>query len=80
MSACRNRRKESLQTLMDAGLLQPVKRGRPPIYENDDDRLAALKKQKKDCSQRYGERIKNARALLKESVRLTADVNNASTI
>ena len=80
MSACSNRRKESLQTLMDAGLLQPVKRGRPPIYENDEDRLAALKKQKKVCSQRYGERIKAARALLRESMQSAVDANNDSAI
>ena len=66
--------------MMDAGLLQPVKRGRPPIYENDEDRLAALKKQKKVCSQRYGERIKAARALLKESMRSADDVNIVGTI
>jgi len=75
-----DRRKESLQTLMDAGLLRPLKRGRPPIYENDEERLAALKQKKKVCSQRYGERVKAARALLKESARSSDDVNNVSTV
>ena len=74
------RRKETLQTLMDAGLLQPSKRGRPPIYENDEERLDALRRQKKVCSQRYAERVKAARTLLKENARLSDDVNNVSTV
>jgi len=75
-----SRRKESLQTLMDAGLLQPLKRGRPSIYKNDEERLAALKKQKKDCSQRYTERVKEARALLKVNARSTDEVNNVVVV
>ena len=69
-------RRESLRTLMEAGLLQPLKRGRPAIYENDEERLAALKQQKKVCSQRYTECVKVARALLKEAARSDDDVNN----
>jgi hypothetical protein len=80
MALRNDRRKESLQTLMDAGLLQPLKRGRPAIYETDEERIATLRQQKKVCSQRYGERVKLARALLKESVRSTGDVNNVSIV
>ena len=76
MTRIATRRRESLQTLMDAGLLQPLKRGRPAVYENDEERLAALKQQKKVCSRRYTERVKVARALLREVARPDADVNN----
>jgi hypothetical protein len=77
MSVRNERRKETLQTLLDAGLLQPTKRGRPSIYENDEERLDALKQQKKLCSQRYAERVKAARILIKENARSTNEVNNA---
>lgn len=75
-----SRRRESLQTLMDAGLLQPLKRGRPSIYKNDEDRLEALRKQKKDCSLRYTERVKAARALQKENVHSMDNVNNVVAV
>jgi hypothetical protein len=80
MTVRNDRRKETLQTLMSAGLLQPVKRGRPQIYENDEERLAALKLQKQVCSHRYTERVKAARMLLKENMRSTDDVNNVRTM
>ena len=79
MSVRNERRKETLQTLLDAGLLQPTKRGRPSMYENDEERLDALRRQKKVCSQRYAERVKAAQVLLKESARSTDDVNNVVT-
>ena len=80
MSVRNERRKETLQTLLDAGLLQPTKRGRPSIYENDEERLDALRRQKKVCSQRYAERVKAARTLLKENARSSAEVNNVVTL
>ena len=75
MTVRNDRRKENLQTLIDAGLLHPVKRGRPCLYQTDEERLAALKQQKKVCSLRYAERVKAARALLKDSPS-NVDANN----
>ena len=80
MTCVAQRRKESLQTLIDSGFLQPLKRGRPQIYQNDEDRLAALKEQKKACSRNYGERVRAARALLKEAPRSTDEVKNVEVL
>ena len=65
---------------MDAGLLQPLKRGRPPLYETDTERAAALKRQKQMCDQSRKERVKNARALLKEATRSHVEINNVETM
>ena len=75
MTVRNDRRKENLQTLIDVGLLIPVKRGRPCLYQTDEKRLAALKQQKKVCSLRYAERVKAARTLLKD-LPSNVDANN----
>ncbi len=79
MTCVAERRKESLQSLVDAGYLQPLKRGRPAIYQNGDERRAALKLHNNICSQRYGERVRAARALLNDSVRSTVNIQNVVT-
>jgi hypothetical protein len=63
---------------LQSGLLQPLKRGCPAIYENDEERLAALKNQKAACNKRRLERVKVARALLKEITRSTGEANFAA--
>ena len=79
MTERNDRRKENLQTLIEAGLLIPVKRGRPCLYQTDEERLAALKQQKKVCSLRYAERAKAARTLLKD-LPSNVDANNLATV
>ena len=78
MASVGEKRKQSLQTLLDAGVLQYLKRGRPPLYENDEERFAALKNQKAACNKRRLERVKVARALLKEITRSTGEANFAA--
>ena len=79
MTVRNERRKENLQILIETGLLQPVKRGRPCLYQNDEDRQAALKQQKKICSLRYAERVKSARTLLKD-LPSNVDANNLASV
>ena len=54
-------RQVNLQSLFDAGLMQPVKRGRPPLYTTNEERILILKKQKKECNQRYLARLREAK-------------------
>ena len=79
MTVRNDRRKENLQTLIDVGLLIPVKRGRPCLYQTDEERLATLKQQKKVCSLRDAERVKAARAILKD-LPSNVDANNLVTV
>ena len=51
----------NLQSLLDAGLMNPVKRGRPPLYKDQEERIAVLKNQKKECNQRYLARLRDAK-------------------
>ena len=50
-----------------SGNLEVVKRGRPPIYETDEARKAALKEQMAACHRRYAARVKEARERLAHS-------------
>jgi hypothetical protein len=80
MMSVAEKRKRSLQTLIDAGVLHPLKRGRPPIYENDEERLAVLKSQKARCNKRHADRVKDARALFKERMRSASEAKNTTLV
>ena len=58
-------RTELVKKLFDEGFMSKIKRGRPPIYQSDEDRTAALRAQRKACSQRYAERLRAAMSLLR---------------
>jgi hypothetical protein len=51
--------------LISQGFLQPVKRGRPCLYETDEERLAVKKAQQRECIKRHNTRIKEACEQLK---------------
>ncbi len=63
--------KPSLQELIDNGFLEPVKRGRPAVYTNDEERRAAHKVQQKECMKRHLARIKEARARMLEGLNMS---------
>ena len=60
--------KPTLQELIDNGFLEPVKRGRPAVYANDEERRAAHKVQQKECMKRHLARVKEARARMLENM------------
>jgi hypothetical protein len=51
---------ELKKLLVEKGFMPPPKRGRPAIYATDEERKAAVKEQKRVCSKRYIERIREA--------------------
>ena len=61
------KRRELVQALQDQGLLQPSKRGRPPLYKTDEERREALLAQKRVCNRRYDKKLRTAQALLAAS-------------
>ena len=61
--------KTSLQDLLDNGFLQPVKRGRPCLYQTDDERKTAHKAQQRECMKRHAARMKEAHRLMAEYIR-----------
>ncbi len=69
-SASHIQRTELVKKLFDEGFMSKSKRGRPPIYQSDEDRTAALRAQRKACSQRYAERLRAAMNLLKGTAEL----------
>ena len=66
-SASHVQRTELVKKLFDEGFMSKSKRGRPSIYQTDEDRMAALRAQRKACSLRYTERLRAAMNLLKVS-------------
>ncbi len=46
--------------LVSQGFLQPSKRGRPPLYETDEERLAVKRAQQRECMKRHNARVKEA--------------------
>ena len=76
MVASSDRRRESMQVLVDTGLLIPLERGRPRIYQSEEERMIALRQQKKICNQKYAERLRHAKQQLKELVSSDVDVKN----
>ena len=59
--------KPSLQELIDNGFLEPIKRGRPCVYNTDEERRAAHKAQQRDCMKRHSARLKEARTRMIEA-------------
>ena len=57
----------SLQELVEKGFLQPLKRGRPPLYKTDEERREVHRAQQRECVRRHAERVKQARRLMQET-------------
>ena len=57
----------SLQELIEQGYLEPVKRGRPPLYASDEERRAVHHAQQKECVRRHNERVQTARKLMQQA-------------
>jgi hypothetical protein len=51
----------SLQELVEKGFLQPLKRGRPPLYNTDEERREVHRAQQRECVKRHAERVREAR-------------------
>jgi hypothetical protein len=51
----------SIRELVEKGFLQPLKRGRPPLYATEEERREAHKAQQRECVKRHTARIKEAR-------------------
>jgi len=57
----------SVAELVSKGFLQPSKRGRPCLYETDDERLAVKRAQQRECMKRHNARVKEALEQMKAS-------------
>ena len=57
----------SLQELVEKGFLQPVKRGRPPLYATDEERRAVHRAQQRACVRRHAQRVKEAMRIMQEA-------------
>ena len=57
----------SLQELVEKGFLQPVKRGRPPLYATDEERRAVHRAQQRACVRRHAQRVKEALQMMQET-------------
>ena len=66
-------------TLEMHGCLVPAKRGRPAIYQTDEERKAALREQQRICRRRYTQRIKEACQRLASQADVEAE-NSCDTI
>jgi hypothetical protein len=62
--------KPSVEVLHATGFLKPVKKGRPPIYETDEERRLAHKAQQKECTKRHAARVREARAQMLASLQV----------
>ena len=60
-----SQRADLVKKLVEEGFLVKSRRGRPTIYQSDQECNAALQAQRKACSQRYAERLRNAVQTLK---------------
>lgn len=58
--------KAKIQELIDAGLYQPSKRGRKPLYTTPEEAKEAKRRQMKESRQRRSQLLAEARALLNE--------------
>jgi len=66
-NAVRNQKyKAKIQELIDAGLYQPSKRGRKPLYTTPEEAKEAKRRQMKESRQRRSQLLAEARALLNE--------------
>jgi hypothetical protein len=60
--------RSSVSELVEKGFLQPLKRGRPPIYSNAEEKREAYRAQQRICVKRHAERVKEAQLLMKQSL------------
>ena len=68
MSAQRDtKRIASASELVEMGFLQPVKRGRPPIYATEEERKTAFRAQQRVCMKKHAERVKEAKRLMMDA-------------
>ena len=58
-------KKEVVQAAIGAGLLPPVRRGRPRVYQTEEERKTAYNAQAKAGQRRYKERVRRAYAFVK---------------
>ena len=58
-------RKEVIQAAIGAGLLPPVRRGRPRVYQTEEERKTAYNAQAKAGQRRYKERVRRAYEFVK---------------
>jgi hypothetical protein len=56
----------NLQELIDAGLFQPSKRGRKPLYSTPEEAREVKRRQMKESRQRRSQLLAEARALLEQ--------------
>ena len=59
--------RSSVSELVEKGFLQPIKRGRPPIYGSAEEKREAYRAQQRICVKRHAERVKEALLLMKQS-------------
>ena len=59
--------RSSVSELVEKGFLQPMKRGRPPIYASAEEKHEAYRAQQRICVKRHAERVKEALLLMKQS-------------
>ena len=62
----KERYRAKLQELVDAGLFQPSKRGRKPLYGTPEEAMEAKRRQMKESRLRRSRLLAEARALLEE--------------
>jgi CRISPR/Cas system-associated exonuclease Cas4 (RecB family) len=62
----KERQVAKIQELIDAGLFQPSKRGRKPIYASPEEAKEAKRRQMRESRQRRSQLIAEARALFEE--------------
>ena len=60
--------RSSVSELVEKGFLQPMKRGRPPIYSNAEEKREAYRAQQRICVKRHADRVKEAQLLMKQSM------------
>jgi hypothetical protein len=53
---------EERDMLKKAGLLHPCKRGRRPLYNTEEERIAARRAQKRACQNEYRRKFNEAKA------------------
>ena len=65
-TARKERYRAKVQELIDAGLFQPSKRGRKPLYNTPEEAREVKRRQMKESRQRRSQLLAEARALLEQ--------------
>ena len=60
--------RSSVSELVEKGFLQPIKRGRPPIYGSAEEKREAYRAQQRICVKRHADRVKEAQLLMKQAL------------